>query len=517
MIINQTITNGFSVINKTGAYFSLISAGGVVRVKLTYQGSTALDTKMWVGMSIDKPIPFDEITIYGDDGAIEFWAGDTSISGQTNVTIRGATAIRTKTIDVLGSRLLTLSDLTRQAIRLRSNKDVYLGGSGVNGTGWRLPAGVVEELPIAGSLYAYKKLPELNVQNASVINTYSKPTGAETEDIGGGELHVSKDGNTILTGSQSGISAFRVSDDGGATWSVPSWASDVAMQGAGYYLVHHGARGKLFLLIAGSGSSGSTRFFVSDDDGVSFSYLITASALDLAGIGYLNFFPYGHVVGSKLFFSAGAWWGLLDLDQLTFGSVGKTSSFTNNIKKVVPELGSTQAYNLKITSQDGKRMIGGISSPVRRTFASNDGGGTWSVVENEYLSLVFDQTGEHVCGLSVYGSVYPYFSTNGGLSFERYTGAGAVSNKPLVNFYNDIWIKPKNGSVLAFYSVDGEYKHDEGNVTDLYQKNGYIINEAGHLITGQASSGIGAEMQRIALSVNGDLSPALVEVMELLN
>lgn len=516
MIINQTINNGFLTVNKTGAYFSLISAGGVVNVRLSEKGRVVLDTKMWVGMSIDKAIPFDEITIQGDDGAVTFWAGDTSISGQANVSIKGATAVRTKTVDVLGSKLITLSDLTRQAIRLRTNKEVFLGGSGVDGTGWRLPVGVVEELPIAGSLYAYKKLPELNVQNASVLNTYSKATGRETDSLSAGEFHVSKDGNTILAGSQSFIDRFRISTDGGATWAQPAWTNDVAMQGAGFYLVHHRARSKLYLLIATNGSSGSTRFFVSNDDGVTFSYLITASALDLVGIGYLNFFPYGHIIENKLFFSADEWWGLLDLDTLTFSGVAKTASYTAAIQKVVPELGSSQRYNAKITSKDGKRIIGAISSPVRRTFASNDGGVSWSVVANEYLTLNFDQTGEQVCGLSIYGTVYPYFSNDGGLSFARYTGAGAVSNKPLVNFYNDIWIKPKYGSVLAFYLVNGEYRHDEGNVEGLREKGGYVINEAGHLITGQ-SSAAGEEMQRVELSVNGDLSPALVEVMELLN
>ncbi|MCS6128879.1 exo-alpha-sialidase [Shewanella baltica] len=516
MIIYQTIKDGFAVVNKTGAYFSLISAGGVVNVRLSEKGNTVLDTKMWVGMSIDKAIPFDEITITGDDGAVTFWAGDTSISGQTNVTIAGATAVRTKTVDVLGSKLLTLSDLTRQAIRVRTNKEVFLGGSGVNGTGWRLPAGVVEEFPIAGSLYAYKKLPELNVQNASVLNTYSKPTGAETASISNGEFHVSKDGNTILVSSIYGVNPFRISTDGGATWAEPAWANDIAMQGAGYYLVHHGARSRLFMLVASSGSTGSTKFFVSDDDGISFRYLITASALELVGIGYLNFSPYGRIVRNKLFFSAVKWWGLLDLESLTFSGVAKSSDYINAIQEVVPELGNSQTYNPQITSEDGRRIIGSISSPVRRTFASNDGGITWSVVENEYLSLKFDQTGDNVCGLSIYGSVYPYFSNDGGLSFVRYTGAGTVSNKPIVNFYNDIWIKPTYGSVFAFYIVNGEYRHDQGNVEGLREKEGYIINEAGHLITGQ-SSAAGEEMQRVELSVDGDLSPALVEIMELLS
>lgn len=347
MIIYQTIKDGFAVINKTGAYFSLISAGGVVNVRLSEKGNTVLDTKMWVGMSIDKAILFDEITITGDDGAVTFWAGDTSISGQANVTIAGATAVRTKTVDVLGSKLLTLSDLTRQAIRVRTNKEVFIGGSGVNGTGWRLPAGIVEEFPIAGSLYAYKKLPELNVQNASVLNTYSKPTGAETASISNGEFHVSKDGNTILVSSIYGVNPFRISTDGGASWAEPAWANDIAMQGAGYYLVHHGARSRLFMLVASSGSTGSTKFFVSDDDGVSFRYLITASALELVGIGYLNFSPYGRIVRNKLFFSAEEWWGLLDLDSLTFSGVAKSSSYRNAIQDVVPELGESQKRRWK--------------------------------------------------------------------------------------------------------------------------------------------------------------------------
>lgn len=514
MIINQTINNGFLTVNKTGAYFSLISAGGVVNVRLSEKGRVVLDTKMWVGMSIDKAIPFDEITIQGDDGAVTFWAGDTSISGQANVSIKGATAVRTKTVDVLGSKLITLSDLTRQAIRLRTNKEVFLGGSGVDGTGWRLPVGVVEELPIAGSLYAYKKLPELKLQDAKILNEYAKPQGLESKETKQGTFHVSKDGLTILFGSTSNINEFRISNDAGDNWEVPSWVGVIGSQtNSAFYLVRNLAKNEIYLI---SKFTSYIKIFLSKNDGVSFDHLFTASSVDLVGqtlstVGY----PYGHMVSGKLFFSVGEWWGLLDLEKLKVISANKWSDFYQNIKKVFPEIQGNQLYNARITSSDGKRIIGATSSP-EKTFASSDGGETWEIVSDKFLTIYTDDSGENVCGKSIYGGYYPYFSNDGGLTFKKYSDAGQVSNKQIVNFYNDIWIEIKSNTLLAFYIVNGEYKHAQAGLDGLMQKSGYIFTESANLITGQGSAA-GEEMQRVELSVNGDLSPALVEVMELLN
>ncbi|MCS6238009.1 hypothetical protein G3495_23430, partial [Shewanella baltica] len=147
MIINQSIRSGFVTVNKTGAYFSLISAVGVVNVRLSEKGRTVLDTKMWVGMSIDKAIPFDEITIKGDDGAVEFWAGDVSMSHA--VFANGAAkAIRTNVKYINGESKIVDSDITRTAVRIRSDKDVFIGGAAFFSGGWRVAANQVEEIPV---------------------------------------------------------------------------------------------------------------------------------------------------------------------------------------------------------------------------------------------------------------------------------------------------------------------------------------------------------------------------------
>jgi hypothetical protein len=197
MIINQTITNGFSVINKTGAYFSLISAGGVVRVKLTYQGSTALDTKMWVGMSIDKPIPFDEITIYGDDGAIEFWAGDVSMS-QSMMSNGGAKAIKTKEVFAMGEAQISGANYLRMATRIRPSKDIKVGGAGVQG--WRVAAGETVEFPVAGVLYALSEVPIIDFLNKSQAienDFYPSPFSVLFENYAEGGAHSIAVGSTF--------------------------------------------------------------------------------------------------------------------------------------------------------------------------------------------------------------------------------------------------------------------------------------------------------------------------------
>ncbi|MCS6102353.1 hypothetical protein, partial [Shewanella baltica] len=216
MIINQTIKNGFTVVNKTGAYFSLISAGGVVNVSLSEKGRTVLDTKMWVGMSIDKAIPFDEITIKGDDGAVEFWAGDVSMS-QARFSMSGASAIRSSVKFIFDNELIVGADLVRTAIRVRSDKEVFIGGAGLK-NGWRVAPNETVEIPLSGVLYAKKQTVYLDYSAPEVSDLDEVFTGQAAGLIG--RSYESEDGLLRLAETGSEPNKLYRSQDGGASWNI---------------------------------------------------------------------------------------------------------------------------------------------------------------------------------------------------------------------------------------------------------------------------------------------------------
>ncbi|MGI2072637.1 hypothetical protein [Shewanella baltica] len=517
MIINQTIKDGFATINKTGAYFSLITAPAVVRVRLSNRGRVVLDSDMWVGMNIPQALPFDEINIFGVDGRIEFWAGDVAMNQNGSMSFRGANAVRSSKVDVLGATQLTGSDITRQAVRIRANQDLYIGGAGVNGDGWRIQANVMEELPISGVLYGYKKLPTLDLANAVVAQEYTFPASISSL-INRNDYHISPDNQTvlILESGGSGYTSAQISTDGGSTFAPPSWVGDAELAGAGYYLIYHYSRQELYLLVAQGSSKGGVNIFKSTDEGVTFSYFMSTNALELVDISYLNFSPYAYFVGSKMYFSAGmAWWCFIDLDTLEISGAQKKGSLTAGIVQAVPEMdGVSFLPVVNHTSSDGQRLIVGISSPVKKTLFSDNGGASFSVVVDDYLSVTVGKDPVNLCGLSIYSSIYPYFSNDGGQSFVKVDEFGAVANKAPANFIGDMWVYSVGGVVNFYYQVAGQYKRASESVAGAPNSNAYFAASGDLINEGWVSSD---PIKRISLGVEGDLSPVSVEVLELLN
>ncbi|MCL1072992.1 hypothetical protein [Shewanella dokdonensis] len=169
MIISQTIRNGLCIVNKTGSYFQLISASGIVNVTLNLAGRSVLNSKMWVGMNLDKAMPYDEIVITAEqDGAIEFWAGDVSMQ-LFAFSNDAARAIKTSTKYIKTTTLLTDANYLRKLLRLRASDEIYVGGFGVSQDGWRLTGNEITEIPIAGSVYAYGKPAVIDLSTSAFV------------------------------------------------------------------------------------------------------------------------------------------------------------------------------------------------------------------------------------------------------------------------------------------------------------------------------------------------------------
>ncbi|MDR9768126.1 hypothetical protein RJP56_18865 [Shewanella baltica] len=517
MIINQTIKNGFTVVNKTGAYFSLISAGGVVNVSLSEKGRTVLDTKMWVGMSIDKAIPFDEITIKGDDGAVEFWAGDVSMN-QSRANITGAKAIRTNKLLVNGLVQLTSSDFTRTAVRVRTNKDVFIGGAAVNGSGWRLAAGTMEEFPVAGVLSAYKAPPRLSIKDSQYIGEVNDLFESGSFGDATGRLYISDDEKTMISW-KSGRPKIWTDDN-------PVWRDHPSFVGVSFTdvsLINSPLTDSIFIVrMTGTNGSGSYSIcqytiYESKDKGRTFgqyAYIDANTKLSQTLISNSGGFLKLVIVGNILTICQS---GI----AISFNIVDK--SWSGIAGKSVPSnfLGSV-FYNFIYVSNDSKVCIF-LSTQDKKLRRSVDGGISW------------EEIGGRTFGSIVFADAINYFATPDGSTKtnmlsndggQNWTTFGEVSGNGDEDYpiylADGIWLR-FDGQYLKTLSIDGdgnalvETALQTHNPSSTAEDKGYLTNSGIYYRLMNADSGGFLKADKWQLDLKGDLSPAVVEVMELLS
>ncbi|KZK70287.1 hypothetical protein A1L58_14715 [Shewanella baltica] len=485
MIINQTIKNGFTVVNKTGAYFSLISAGGVVNVSLSEKGRTVLDTKMWVGMSIDKAIPFDEITIKGDDGAVEFWAGDVSMS-QARSSLTGAKAIRTSVKMVLGEVQICGSDITRTAVRVRSNKEIFLGGSGFFGGGWRVPANEVIEVPVAGVVSAYKPDGYIDVSKVTTIGDVS---GVWAASEGTSYIWISDDlqQRIILVYPDKDL---KISLDGGATYNT--FHSNVETHqydrrtGTHYVLMNNNGTPDIMIVKKSTNLVDWTLVYMGQPD-------------DFEKIwGGWNVFG-GSIVGRHLQYVGNGIVFACDIES------GKVTTRELDIN------GEGNAYGAWI-SDDLKvgvfcRYSGGV-------YKTEDGGLTWREVLAGAINDTFQAADD---GLNLFVRIgnYPYLSNDGGETWVKASTTSWSGSWP-VYIKDSLWASHNAGRFHYASIQNGIGKGGYlGNAMTNYGAPSICFSEnTGVLTTCRLAGSIA---QQVKVVVEGDITAARVEVMELLS
>lgn len=485
MIINQTIRNGFVTINKTGAYFSLISAGGVVNVRLSEKGRTVLDTKMWVGMSIDKAIPFDEITIQGDDGAVEFWAGDVSMY-QARFSNDAARAIKTKTIFAQGLTQLTSSDYLRKAARVRASSDVLVGGAGVQG--WRLAAGETLELPVAGTLYAFAPLPDADMSDqpqTSEAEAYPTPFTMLFENW-------KSDGSL---GIAVGSTFCGVQIDNGAGWGEhPSFPQSYnRATNLGWY--YHGCKafnGDIWICEFDGAPTGYVTLYKSTDDGATFTKCAvfnkpagfsaggSGSLLsELNGILTLNLSSHAYVISAESFY--------YEVVTHPFnGRFFRAASFT------------------KFYAHDS------APSGFKSFRVSEDAGVSWrelitDIKVSSNTNPILSQT-THVCVQNGFSNKY-WFSEDGGETFLQNESADAYPTYFGLGWWVYKWsgnlkaVRIENGELVVKTICTGFSAAYDISVTDL----------------GMIRARDGTTRYLVDISVSGSMKPVKIEVMELLS
>ncbi|GAB1110723.1 MAG: hypothetical protein SwBeaMacB_13590 [Shewanella algae] len=481
MIITQQIINGVCSVTKTGSYFNLISAGGVVRVKLTKNGSTVLDSKMWVGMNLDKAQPFDEVEIYGEDGPIEFWAGEISMQ-HFAFGNDAARAARSNVTLVTGLSQIVGADLTRKAVRVRSDKTVFLGGAGFGADGWRLAPGETVEFPLAGILSAYKPQAFLDYSNPNDVGVVA---GFWPADNGTGECYVSADEQTRVY-NRSGT--LRVTTDGGDTWNSTK-------TGVNGYVVDK--RTGIHYL---SQRSSEISIFSRSYDGVEWEPMFRGSPESPAGTNYSVYGP-ATVTGRKF--------------QRNYSGFAHVFDIETGELKVTPL--TKEALLLSRGQWIDDTQTVGIFMAGSKIFKTDDSGQTWRELSSADSGSFFaDESGERAI-ITIGG--YPYLSEDSG---ESWVKCGTVSwggGSIPIHVYENLWVCHRTGrfqyASLENGSGAGDYLSADSGIgysaSDIY-----LSPQTGVFYISRVNSNGNQNGQQCGIEILGDITAARVEVMELL-
>ncbi|WP_368880649.1 hypothetical protein [Shewanella algae] len=506
MIITQQIINGVCSVTKTGSYFNLISAGGVVRVKLTKNGSTVLDSKMWVGMNLDKAQPFDEVEIYGADGPIEFWAGDVSMT-LFRLGSAGAAAVRTSVKYVSGVTQLTGADVGRSELWVRPSIPMSVGGASISGDGWIVQAGEVLKLPLAGTVFGETERAQILLgsgEEAEAQNAYPAGTNAVgTLSAVYGELMI----NFADKSKRVSVGNGGVLYCDGATWiEHPDFPNSSNSPTTSSYRGIQHPDGTMFVLRK-TVVDNTHYLYESTDGGLSFQrkLIITHPQVNNMiniGAGAYSAIGIPQIVGTQITINYVSHAIIWDYVKNTWDAVKHPDTATNRY----------------FVALDSKTYIRSEKQPdlTYHMQKSDDAGENWRTVCT--INHVFDYTAVSFDGrnilLKAFSANKPLISKDAGETFIEYP-VNIARQRKAVFISGDVeaWLVMEIGTIkwIDVTDLDNINSGTEINLPNQTNSLDFSIDNSGQLyalMDGYSYS------QKMAIA--GNLAPGRVEVMELL-
>lgn len=509
MIISQVIRSGLCVVSKTGSYFQLISASGIVNVILKLKGRTVLDSKMWVGMNLDKAMPYNEIIITAEqDGPIEFWAGDVSMQLFTfNNAV--AKAVTTSRKFVYGKSQITDPNYLRRELRIRASKTVGLGGAAMNGDGWLANAGEIVTLPIAGTVFAETERAEIGLANGTVAedqNVYPNAIDVGALNLTYGDLMVNyaNKQQRVLVSDQ----AVLFCD--GVTWSEhPDF---IGSTGSPTYFTRHGIQsptGTMFI-VERHITTNQIKLYQSEDGAefkikkiISESEQKTSAGITTTGFSS-TYQPV--LIDTKITVCYYSHYLIWDYQKNSWRCIRSEANNGQILIAIADDVwlrtheSSAGIYQLQKTEDAGINW---------RTVYNAEGTYNGSFIYNS-LRPSFDGKNLLIKGNSLN---HPIFSQDYGETWKDSGFNIAYSDAVYITGNLNVWLLEQSGAVyyLDITNPDLPLSAVEVNFPNQMNPLGFVIDDTGQIYT--LMDGYSYSYQ---MAVAGDISPAVVEVMELL-
>jgi hypothetical protein len=524
MIVNSSVKTGFLNVKIEGMYFGLVSCSGIVKVTLWLAGSPVLESKMWVGMNLPQAMPYDEIQIESElDQPVEFWAGKAPMT-QNISSFKGANALRATNVAVMGTAKLTSADFTRQTTRLRSNKDITIGGASFNGNGWKLKANTVEEFPVAGVLYGHRPIPDYDLSATEYTGRDENMWSAASDDSKTGTYYVSPDESTRIQLAKTTGIVHSWSVGGG--WVVnPFFHAEMSVysfQSRKAFLIESKVRGELYVIRRYD--LASTRFYIvykSTDFGLTFTRQSEIKHKTLAGYNetdnlgapsYHNSTNESIIVGNILTMTLGFFVISYNLDTLEAKAWDVARDWGHDSGN-----GAKRGAWLDSECQRGVFILS-IAYNEYYLHETLDGGTSWRNIArvDSPVNLSISEDGNEMLWPNTAGQVC--YSVDSGSTYQ--TLAGRQFGQEMTQVLPKFWIAGDYTNLYAVYMVGDDAAYTVLNISpdmaDSYAP--VLVLPSGKVYRCPAFGGnkgyYGATYQ---LSISGDISPALVEVMELLN
>lgn len=161
MLYQLNVANGFCQFAGPAKYLKIISAASPLKIEViangVRSGRVLLSSKnVRAPMGFELPEDAGVVNFYGDDQNLEIWSGDQPLE-YLQLTAVGGTKLAQKQVYTAGGRFLIAPANQRTKLRIKPQKDLFVGSDNVGLDGYPVLAGEFIDLETIGAVYGYKE------------------------------------------------------------------------------------------------------------------------------------------------------------------------------------------------------------------------------------------------------------------------------------------------------------------------------------------------------------------------